>query len=61
MSEFIPYKTYEEIPVLVSEYVLTVADKKHIMSIPLNEINEFLRDLTEYLNQKVEEELEGWV
>lgn len=54
------YRTYAEIPVLVAEYVLTVAEKKHIMSIPLSEINGFLNDLHEYCDRKNEEEMDGW-
>lgn len=56
-----PYETYAEIPPLVSEYILTVANKKHIMSIPLEEINSFLMDLHAYYKQKEEVEEDGWV
>lgn len=56
-----PYKTYAEIPPLVSDYILTVAEKKHIMSIPLEDINSFLDGMHEYLSKKEEEFSEGWV
>lgn len=56
-----PYKSYAEIPPLVEDYVLTVAGKKHIMSIPLDEINVFLSEMDNYLARKEEEFSEGWV
>jgi hypothetical protein len=56
-----PYNTYAEIPELVADYVLTVADRKHIMSIPLEEINSFLDGIDQYLAEKQEEYSEGWV
>lgn len=55
------YQSYSEIPPLVQDYVLTIAGKKHIMSIPLDEINLFLDGLTEYYKNKEEEHEEGWV
>ena len=49
------YQSYAEIPVTVREYILTVADKKTIMDIPLEEINSFLEGMDEfYANQKEE-------
>lgn len=56
-----PYNSYAEIPPLVEDYILTVAEKKHIMSVPLDEINSFLDGLHEYLMTKEEEFIEGWV
>lgn len=56
-----PYRTYAEIPELVADYVLTVADRKHIMSIPLEDINSFLDGIDQYLAEKEEEYSEGWV
>lgn len=56
-----PYKSYAEIPPLVEDYILTVAAKKHIMSIPLEDINTFLDGLHEYHKSKKEEFSEGWV
>jgi hypothetical protein len=56
-----PYLTYAEIPETVSDYILTVAEKRHIMTIPLDEINRFLDDLHEYYKNKQEEYSEGWV
>jgi hypothetical protein len=55
------YQNYAEIPPLVADYILTVAKKKHIMSIPLDEINSFLDELHEYHSNKREEYSEGWV
>lgn len=55
------YRTYAEIPELVAEYILTVAEKRHIMTIPLDEINGFLDGLHEYYKTKNEEHTEGWV
>ena len=57
----IPFKTYEEIPVLIREYVLTVADEKSIMDIPLEDINAFLSELHEHYKTEREEYSEGWV
>jgi hypothetical protein len=54
------YRTYAEIPPLVEDYILTVAEKKHIMTIPLEEINSFLDGMHEYLSRKEEEFSEGW-
>lgn len=56
-----PYRSYAEIPALVSDYILTVAEKKHIMSIPLEDINSFLEGLHEYYQTKKEVEEDGWV
>ncbi len=56
-----PYMSYAEIPELVADYVLTVADRKHIMSIPLEDINSFLDGIDQYLAEKQEEYSEGWV
>lgn len=56
-----PYSSYSEIPTLVQDYVLTVAGKKHIMTIPLDEINSFLDGMHQYLARKDEEYNEGWV
>lgn len=55
------YKTYDEIPTTVQDYLLTVAGEKHIMDIPLEEINVFLDGLHEYHKSKQEEYSEGWV
>jgi hypothetical protein len=55
------YMTYAEIPPLVEDYILTVAERKHIMTIPLEEINSFLDGLHEHLARKDEEYSEGWV
>ena len=57
----IPFKTYEEIPVLIREYVLTVADEKSIMDIPLEDINSFIDGLHQYYETEQEEHTEGWV
>lgn len=55
-----PYQSYAEIPPLVEDFILTVAEKKHIMSIPLEDINSFLDGLHEYHKIKEEEFSEGW-
>jgi hypothetical protein len=55
------YNTYAEIPPLIEDYILTVAERKHIMSIPLSEINSFLDGLHDYYKTKQEEYSEGWV
>lgn len=55
------YNTYAEIPETVADYILTIAEKRHIMSIPLDEINSFLDGLHDYYKTKREEYSEGWV
>lgn len=55
------YTTYAEIPITIENYILTVADKKHIMDIPLEDINSFLSELNEYYKTEREEHTEGWV
>ncbi len=56
-----PYRAYEEIPVLVREYILTVANEKRIMDIPLEDINSYLDGLHEHYKNEQEEYSEGWV
>lgn len=56
-----PYRAYEEIPVLMREYILTVAEEKSIMDIPLEDINSFLDGLHTYYSKQKEEFSEGWV
>ena len=56
-----PFRTYDEIPVLIREYVLTVADEKSIMDIPLEDINTFIDGLHQYYETKSELEEDGWV
>jgi hypothetical protein len=55
------YQTYAEIPPLVADYILTVAEKHHIMSIPLEDINSFLDGLHEFYKKQPEEYIDGWV
>ena len=56
-----PFKTYAEIPLLIQEYVLTVAEEKSIMNIPLEDINTFIDGLHQYYETKPELEEDGWV
>lgn len=56
-----PFRTYEEIPLLIRDYVLTVADEKSIMDIPLEDINSFIDGLHRYYETEREEHTEGWV
>lgn len=55
------YQTYDEIPLLMRDYILTVANRKTIMDIPLEDINSFLEDLHSYYATQKEEYSEGWV
>lgn len=41
------YDSYDEIPRLVSDYILAVADERNLSAIPLENINDFLDMLTE--------------
>ena len=56
-----PFRTYEDIPMLIRDYVLTVADEKSIMDIPLEDINSFIDGLHQYYETKPELEEDGWV
>lgn len=56
-----PYQTYAEIPLMIQDYVLTVANEKRIMDIPLEEINSFIDGLHQYYETKPELEEDGWV
>jgi 2-phosphoglycerate kinase len=55
------YIEYNEIPQLMKEYLLTVAEKRDIMEIPLEDINTYLEGLHDYYTAKQEEFMEGWV
>jgi len=55
------YETYSQIPPTVQDYILTVSGKKHIMTIPLTEINVFLDELHRYYESKQECHEDGWV
>jgi hypothetical protein len=62
--EFALYQCYEDIPLEVKEYVLTVAGFKGqaIEILPLWEINDYFVGLYEYEKQKLREEYQdGWV
>lgn len=56
-----PYITYNEIPQLMREYLLTVAEKRDIMDIPIEDINSYLEGLHEHYKTEQEEYSEGWV
>jgi len=56
-----PYITYNEIPQLMREYLLTVAEKRDIMEIPIEDINSYLEGLHEHYKTEQEEYSEGWV
>ena len=56
-----PYQSYAEIPVLIRDYILTVAEEKRIMDVPLEDINSFLEGLHSYYATQKEEYSEGWV
>lgn len=55
------YRTYNEIPQLMREYLLTVAEKRDIMEIPIEDINSYLEGLHSYYTTQKEEYSEGWV
>ena len=48
MSDVYKYSTYEEIPVSVESYIISVADVKMLEQLPLEDINSFLNGLEEY-------------
>lgn len=55
------YIAYNEIPPLMREYLLTVAEKRDIMEIPIEDINSYLDGLHAYYSTQKEEYSEGWV
>lgn len=69
MFEVAPvYNEYEEVPVLVQQYIETVADVSNYAEIPLEDINQFLAGLYEFkANEKkptpeqMAEWEDGWV
>ena len=63
IGDYKAYRDYDEIPVLVKDYILTVADANQIEQIPLEEINSFLSGLTEYYHRRdhIKEWEDGWV
>lgn len=65
MFEVAPiYKDHEEIPILVRQYIETVADVYDYAQIPLEEINSFLAGLYEFKGLTIEQADEwedGWV
>ena len=44
MNNVYKYSTYEEIPVSVESYIISVADVKKLEQVPLEDINSFLMD-----------------
>jgi len=56
-----PYVSYMEIPQLMREYILTVAEKKTIMEVPLEDINSYLEGLHAFYGTQKEEYSEGWI
>lgn len=42
------YKTYDEIPVWMEDYVLTVSGERSITDIPISDINGFLDGMTKF-------------
>ena len=56
-----PYITYNEIPQLMREYILTVAEKRDIMEIPIEDINSYLEGLHAFYRTQKEEYSEGWI
>lgn len=56
-----PYITYNEIPQLMREYLLTVSEKRDIMEIPIEDINSYLVGLHTYYKTQKEEYSEGWI
>jgi len=47
MSNVYKYSTYEEIPISVESYIITVADVKALEQVPLEDINSLLNGLEE--------------
>jgi hypothetical protein len=56
-----PYVSYMEIAPLMREYILTVADKRDIMEVTLEDINSYLAGLHTFYKTQKEEYSEGWI
>ena len=69
MYEVAPvFKDYEDVPILVRQYIETVADVYNYAEIPLEDINEFLAGLYEFkanemkpTPEQMAEWEDGWV
>jgi hypothetical protein len=64
LGKFQGFESYEEIPVDIKEYVLTVAgfSGQPIEILPLWEINDFFMGLKDFERERVKAEWEdGWV
>lgn len=56
------YKTYAEIPLVMKQYMITVANVKDVMEIPLGDINIYLDGLNDYYKKSVYHKYDdGWV
>ena len=53
------FYSYEEIPEVTQEYIVTLADAKSIYDVSLLEINEFFSGLYEHEKKKAMEDFEG--
>ena len=52
---------YEEIPVLVKDYILSVADADSIEQIPLQDINSFIYEQMQHGKEAYDDWDDGWV
>jgi hypothetical protein len=53
------FYSYEEIPEVTQEYIVTLADAESIYDVSLLEINEFFSGLYEHEKKKAMEDFEG--
>jgi len=47
------FKTHDEIPEMLQNYLKTVAEVKEISMLPLRDINEFLQGINEYHHDRL--------
>lgn len=45
------FNSYDDMPLWLIDYILTVTDAKHITDIAINDINDFLKGLDEHHEQ----------
>lgn len=49
-----PFADYDDIPVWLADYLLTVSDAERITDLTVDDINDFLRGLDDYYSDRTE-------
>lgn len=56
-----PFATYDDIPLTTREYILYVSGERDLSTVPLEDINGFMRMIYEVEKIKRDEWQDGWV